>query len=151
MLSIYREYKKDNNPWYIFLMFLPFICLVIGIISIVYMNNKIKHCVKEVPAIITDLTGDYEDGYSKSYSYTYNGIQYNHNEFFTSTANNQYHVGQTITIKINPDNPNEHIINTNTNWIAIISIGSGSLLLVSFIIADIKLLIDHIIEKRKKE
>lgn len=112
MISMIR-YTDDFVLKVIIFMF-PLIFLAIGLFSTYSINTKLANCTDETEAVITSVKED--DGvYALNYDYTYNGKTYHYSGNMYTSENSVYSVGDTISILINPNNPDEQLFNVTSN------------------------------------
>ena len=153
MIYLWKVEIKDKSILFkLFCCFIPILILLIGFLFIHVREGKNRRCVKPVPAVITSVIRDDENynAASISYKYSYKNITYTYNSFFSSTAYGHYNEGDTIQIYINPDNPNEQVLNKSNGFGKYI-VYVGILMLVIYCGVDIYLLVETIKEKRKKK
>lgn len=101
--------------------FMLFIGLVFFIMSFVIssqMEKAAERCTEEVPAVVSDLISvkDDEGGvtYKAEFSYTVDNKEYvvcDSTSYFPS----KYQVGDEVTLKYNPDKPDDMITDKNAN------------------------------------
>lgn len=111
MISMIR-YTDDFALKVIIFMF-PLVFLAIGLFSIHSTNTKLANCTEETNAVITCVKED--DGvYALNYDYTYNGKTYHYSGNMYTSENSVYSVGDTISILVNPNNPDEQLFNATS-------------------------------------
>lgn len=112
MISIIRS--TDDFVLKVMIFMFPLIFLAIGLFSIYSTNIKLANCTEEINAVITDVKED--DGvYALNYDYTYNDKTYHYSGNMYTSEYSVYSVGDTISILINPNNPDEQLFNVTSN------------------------------------
>lgn len=117
------EYTRTYHTEPKFDGFLVFIGITILIMAVYFINRcrKIlalkKRCTKKVSAVVTHIRSARSDDeirykyrrYNASYKYEFNGTEYNsrNNIFGGQKAFTRLKVGDSVTIHVNPDEPDE--------------------------------------------
>ena len=137
---------KDNKGLLIgsiFTLVMTIIFVVIAFAMNSHSENRKANCTESIPATIVDIKQEKyrdSDGYRQNiyynvYQYTYNGLMYTNKS--ETNKQDQYNVGDTVIIKVNPDKPSEFIDSTTTGTLNILFIafliGSGVTLIMSII------------------
>ena len=146
---------KGSNA--ICLKLIPVIFLIVAVVLSVtgagllsYQKIKSKSCTETVTAIVTENLSEQSKIkstnkrhristiYRPLFRYDYNGVEY---DVVSNTASNppKFEVGDVVELKINPDNPREFyaLVDKTTNFIGIIFLCIGSLLLIICIIISV--------------
>ena len=112
MISIIRN--TDDFVLKVMIFMFPLIFLAIGLFSIYSTNIKLANCTEEINAVVTNVKED-DGAYALNYDYTYNGKTYHYFGNMYTSENSVYSVGDTISILINPNNPDEQLFNVTSN------------------------------------
>jgi hypothetical protein len=114
-------------------LFISVIMIVFGVAISIYGNEVVNDYIKkndnliEVTATVIDYVYPYdeEDGAYIVYSYVVDGINYNVESGSLST--NLPAIGSSKTIKYNPSDPKEVVLNNDSNYV-VLFVGAGFVL-----------------------
>ena len=113
MISILKSINDFGLKLLVF--FSPLFFLGIGLFSTYDANRKLVNCTYETVATITNVRENRDrNSYALDYTYEYNGQIYNHIDNIYSNDYSKYHVGDTISILVNPDKPKEQLFDMDT-------------------------------------
>ena len=109
LLSSALEDQSPQRKKKVFVAILVYVMIFgVGIGTITYyLVDKANHSnYIKVTAVIKTLVSGGDDGYKCGYGYTYNGVEYYTIGNVVSSGEATPRVGDTITIEIDPNNPN---------------------------------------------
>lgn len=102
--------------------------------STISANNKAKNYLETVGTLIDfdncEIDEDNDELCNAIYEYTVNDITY---EGSPKLLSNRSSFKQTITVKYNPDNPSEYVINEETNTLLILGINIVIIVIIIYI------------------
>lgn len=89
------------------------IIFFIFIVSFIFISNfKAQFYSDKITATITNILSDGDDSYNVYVDYTYEGLEYN--DILLNSYNSEMHVGNSIELYVNRDNPLDIKVVSNT-------------------------------------
>lgn len=111
------KWKSSSSDFCFYVLILASaVVFVIGIFNGVSLNYKKKHCIQDIRAEIIRIEKNVrtsgrraETIYTPYFTYISDGKIFKGHAKYT-TINGKYKVGDTIKIKINPENPEKYLV-----------------------------------------
>lgn len=113
-----KKFRYDM-PSAVMRIIVGLILMGFGVTVIVYFGIEDKRCSAEVTGTVIRIETVQRRSrteYRPVFEYEYNGQVYTFNGYYDRS--NYYNVGQTKTLKINPDDPTDAHLSQRSNWYA---------------------------------
>lgn len=113
-----KKFRYDM-PSAVMRIIVGLILMGFGVTVIVYFGIEDKRCSAEVTGTVIRIETQQirsRTEYRPVFEYEYNGQVYTFNGYYDRS--NYYNVGQTKTLKINPDDPTDAHLSQRSNWYA---------------------------------